>query len=83
MNKIIKISSNRSMKQLMDWLSNSHRTPDTGMLTYLFLSNGIQANRDRSCPVQHCFKEFTSHQLDLSGPTVHTNLALIAYEAHV
>ena len=36
-----------------DWLSNPHWTPDTGMLTYLFLSNGTQANRDPSCPVQH------------------------------
>ena len=64
------------MKQLMDWLSNSHRTPDTGMLTYLLLSNGTQANGDHSCPVRSRFEEFTSHQLDLRRPTVHTNLAL-------
>ena len=74
--QIINISSNHRMKQLMDWLSNSHWTPDTGMLTYLFLSNGTQANRDHSCSVQHCFEEFTSHQLDLRRPTVHANLAL-------
>ena len=65
------------MKQLMDWLSNPHCIPDTGMLTYLLLlSNGTQANRDPSCPVQRCFEEFTSHQLDLRRPTVHANLAL-------
>ena len=64
------------MKQLMDWLSNSHWTPDTGMLTYLFLSNGTQANGNHSCPVRRRFEEFTSHQLDLRRPTVHANLAL-------
>ena len=31
--QIIYESSNRRMKQLMDWLSNPHWTPDTGMLT--------------------------------------------------
>ena len=46
------------------------------MLTYLFLSNGTQANGDHSCPVQRCFEDFTSHQLDLRRPTVHANLAL-------
>ena len=72
------------MKELMDWLSNSHRTPDTGMLTYLFLSNGTQANGDHSCPVRSRFEEFTSHQLDLRRPTVHANLALKnANEANV
>ena len=73
--QIIYISSNRRMKQLMDWLSNPHWTPDTGMLTYLPLSNGTQANGDHSCPVRRCFEEFTSHQLDLRRPTVHANLA--------
>ena len=33
--QIIYVSSNRRMKQLMHWLSNSHSTPDTGILTYL------------------------------------------------
>ena len=74
--QIIYESSNRRMKQLMDWLSNSHCTQDTGMLTYLFLSNGTQANGDYSCPVQRCFEEFTSHQLDLRRPTGYTNLTL-------
>ena len=46
------------------------------MLTYLLLSNGTQANGDHSCPVQRCFEEFTSHQLDLRRPTVHANLNL-------
>ena len=59
------------MKQLVEWLLNLHGTPDTGVLTYLLLSNGTQANRDHSCPVQHCFEEFTSHQLDLRRPMVH------------
>ena len=71
----IYVSSNCCMKQLKDWLSNLHRTPDAGMLTYL-LSNDTQANGDHSCPVQRCFEEFTSHQLDLRRPTVHANLAL-------
>ena len=74
--KIIYISSNRRMKQLMDWLSNPHRTSDTRMLTYLLLSNGTQANGDHFYPVQRCFEEFTSHQLALRRPTVHANLAL-------
>ena len=60
----------------MDWLSNPHWTTDTGMLTYLPLSNDSQANGDHSCPVQRCFEEFTSHQLDLRRPMVHANLAL-------
>ena len=63
--QIINISSNRRIKQL-----------DTGMLTYLLLSNGTPANGDHSCPVQRCFEDFTSHQLDLRRPTVHANLAL-------
>ena len=46
------------------------------MLTYLPLSKGTKANGDHSCPVQRCFEEFTSHQLDLRRPTVHANLAL-------
>ena len=46
------------------------------MLTYLFLSNGTQANGDHSCPVRRRFEEFTSHQPDLRRPTVHANLAL-------
>ena len=74
--QIIYLSSNLRMKQLMDWLSNPHCTPDTGMLTYLFLSNGTQANGDYSCPVRCRFEEFTSHQMDLRRPTVHANLAL-------
>ena len=52
------------------------------MLTYL-LSNGTQANGDHSCPVQCCFKDFTSHQLDLSRPTVQANFAHIANGAYV
>ena len=64
------------MKQLMDWLPNPHSTPDTGMPTYLLLSNGPRANGDHFCLVQHCFEEFTSHQLDLRRPTVHANFAL-------
>ena len=83
MNKFINTSSNCRMKPLVDWLSNTHWNPDTEMLTYLLLSNGTQANRDHSCPVQRCFKEFTSHQLDLSRPTVHANFARIANGAHV
>ena len=46
------------------------------MLTYLFLSNGTQANGDHSGPVQRCFEEFTSHQLPLRMSTVHTNPTL-------
>ena len=48
------------------------------MLTYLLLCNGTKANGDHCCPVQRCFKEFTSHQLDLSRLTVHANFAHIA-----
>ena len=33
--QIIYESSNRRMKQLMDWLSNSHWTPDTGIIINL------------------------------------------------
>ena len=44
------------------------------------LSNGTQANGDHSCPVQRCFEDFTSHQLDLRRPTVHANLALNSSE---
>ena len=68
---IIYISSNPRMKQLMDWLSNPHWTRDTGMLTYLPLSYSTHANEDHSCPVQHCFEEFTSHKLDLRRSMVH------------
>ena len=64
------------MKQLVDWLSNPHGTPDTGMLTLLPLINSTQANGDHSCAVQCCFEEFTPDQLDLRRPTVHANLAL-------
>ena len=71
------------MKQLMDWLSNSHWTPDTGMLTYLFLSNGTQANRDHCCPVRRRFEEFTSHQLDFEGRHYTQTLLLKVNEAHV
>ena len=74
--QIIYISSNRRMKQLMDWLSNPHWTPDTRMLTYLLLSNGTQAKGEHSCPVRRCFEDFTSHQLNLRRSTVHANLAL-------
>ena len=49
---------------------------DTGMLTYLLLSNDTQVKGNDSCAVQRCFEEFTSHQLDLRRPTVHANLAL-------
>ena len=72
------------MTQLVDWLSIPHSTPDTGMLTYLPLSNGTQANGDHSCPVRCRFEEFTYHQLDLRRPKVHANLALKkANEANV
>ena len=64
------------MKQLIDWPSNPHLTPDTGMLTYPLLSNGTQANGDYSCLVLRCFDEFTSHQLYLRRPTEYANLAL-------
>ena len=74
--QIIYVSSNRRTKQLKDWLSHPHRTPETGVLTYLPLSNGTQANGDHSCPGQSCFEEFTSHQLDLRRPTVHANPTL-------
>ena len=46
------------------------------MRTSLLLSNGTQANGDHSCPLQRCFEDFTSHQLDLRRPTVHANHAL-------
>ena len=39
MNKFSSISSNRSMKPLVDWLSNLHRTMDTAVLTYPLFSN--------------------------------------------
>ena len=69
------------MKQLVDWLSNADCTPDTGMLTYFLLSNGTQ---DNLCLVQHCFEEFTSHQLDLGRPRRYTQTSLLkANEAHV
>ena len=71
------------MKPPVDWLSNPHWMPDTGMQTYLLLSNGTQANGDHSCPVRHYFKEFSSHHVDLSRPMVHANFALIANEVHV
>ena len=64
------------MKQRVDWLSNPHRTQDTGTLTYVILRNGTHANGDHTCPVQRCFEDFTSHQLDLRRATVHANLAL-------
>ena len=64
------------MKPLVDWLWNPHRNPDTGMLTYILLSNGTQVNGDHTCSLQRCFKEFTSHQLDLRRPTVQANFAL-------
>ena len=83
MNKFINTSFDRRMKPLVDCLSNTHSNADTEMLTYLLLSNGTQANGDHSCPVQRCFKESTSHQLDLSRPTVHANFAHIANGAHV
>ena len=83
MNKFINTSSNRRMKPLVDWLSNTNRKPDTETLTYLLLSNGTQANGDHSCPVQRCFEEFTFHQLDLSKPTVRANFAHIANGAHM
>ena len=44
-------------------------------LTHLFLSKDTQTNGDQSCPLQLCFEEFTSHQLDLRR-TAHANLAL-------
>ena len=53
------------------------------MLTYLLLDNETQAKGNHSCPAQRCFKEFTSHQLDLSRPTEHMNTALIRSEAHI
>ena len=75
--QIIYESSNRRMKQLTNGLAVKltlnprHRNADLPPL-----SNGTQANGDHSCPVQRCFEEFTSHQLDLRRPTVHANLAL-------
>ena len=39
--QIIYESSNRRMKQLVDWLLNSHSTPDTGMLTYLLSETAL------------------------------------------
>ena len=71
------------MKPLVDWLSNPHWNLDTGMMTCLLLSTGTKASGDHSCPVPHCFEEFTSHQLDLRRPTVHADLALKANEAQV
>ena len=71
------------MKQLVNGLSNQHGTSDKGMLTYLPLCNGTQENGDHPCPVQRCFEDFTSHQLDLRRPTVHDNHALKAKEAHM
>ena len=51
--QILYRSSNRRMEQLVDWLPNQHRTPDTGLLTYLLFSKGAQARGDQSCPVKH------------------------------
>ena len=81
--QIIYESSNRRMKQLIDWLSKltlnlRHRNADLPPL-----SNGTQANGDHSCPVQHSFKEVTSHQLDWSRPTEHVNFALTGSEVHM
>ena len=67
--QIIYESSNRRMKQLMDWLSNSHLNPRHRNADLPPLSNGTKANVDHSCPVQRSFEEFTSHQLDLRRPT--------------
>ena len=39
------------MKQLMDWLSNSHCTQDTGMLTYLL--SAMAPKRTETTPVQY------------------------------
>ena len=39
------------MKQLMDWLSNSHWTPDTGMLTYLL--SGMAPKQTETTPAQY------------------------------
>ena len=58
-------------------------TLNTGLLTYLLFSNNMQAKGDDCCPVQRCFEEFTSHQLDLSRPTEHMNPALIRSEEHM
>ena len=49
--QIIYESSNRRMKQLMDWLSNSHSTPDTGMLTYLL--SAMAPKRTETTPAQY------------------------------
>ena len=48
------------IKPLVDWLLNQHSTPDKdkGRQTYLSLTSDSQANRNHSCPVQHCFEEF-------------------------
>ena len=54
------------------------------MLTYLLLSNGTHFKRPETIPAQYsAVKEFTSHQLDLSRPTVHANFAHIANGVHV
>ena len=56
--------SNHSVKNLikaitaiwklqLDWLSNSHWTPDTKILTYLLLSNNMQTKGNNSCPTKY------------------------------
>ena len=49
--QIIYKSSNRRMKQLMDWLSNSHWTTDTGMLTYLL--SAMAPKQTETTPAQY------------------------------
>ena len=39
------------MKQLMNWLSNPHSTPGTGMLTYLYLT--MAPKRTETTPAQY------------------------------
>ena len=49
--QIIFIRSNRHMKPLVDWLSNPHWTPDTGMLTYLL--SAMAPKRTETTPAQY------------------------------
>ena len=53
------------------------------MLTYLLLSNDTQAKGDNSFPVQCCYEEFTSRQLDLSRQMENMSPTRITSEAHM
>ena len=70
------------MKQLMDRLSNSHWTPDTGMLTYLL--SAMAPKRTETTPAQYSAVSRNSPLFSCTWrPTVHANLALTANEAQV